>query len=287
MRTLYLAGMAPPEEVEPILGAEEKDSKPRPSGPLKDKLVPLDPRHGVFPNHVMTPLLSTLYHFREDREKAIELLQQQIPILLEEASTRRFNVLQMPQNANLSLDNTFKERILGINTKTDLWLVFGYWSMSSILYFLLTGEESFNEEKVDTFSESFLKRMLLLLDQDQTITPFGLPERRTPRPGVYFRLLTAGGNHAPAVVEAIRQTVESLKINDCDPDHVTRVLRCMVPLPHDEAYKNKPTGKFQNCFMLCADPSWHGQLEAPTQVFWRYMGSRVKDRMLMGEDPLK
>jgi hypothetical protein len=288
MRKLFLFGMAPPIEKQLQLAMVKQDRNPRPCGRLGRKLVPLDPRHGVFPNHVMTPLLATLFHLRSNLPNAIEFLLDQIPSLLEDESVKRFNTLQMPDGQNLVMDGNCREILDGkIDTRAHLLLVFGYWSVSSIVYYLLTGRSTFSEDQVDSYSELFLRSVLEKLGNGQHIAPFGVPKKLAPRPGIYFRLFTCSEAVTPRVIEAMTATIIERKENTCDPERVVRILRSIVPLPHDEAYKNKPVGKFQTCFMSCADPDKHAGQPAPTQVFWSYIGSTIAKRLVVGDDPLK
>lgn len=288
MRTLYLMGMAPPIEKVPQLTTEARDTMPRPSGRLGRTLVALDPRHGVFPNHVMTPLMATLYHLRSCAADADNFLQHQLPDILDDESGRRLNVLKMPEGRNLAISAACKDMVdEKLDTSSHLLLVFGYWSISSLVFYTLTGRPTFSETEVDAMSRAFLKGVLDKLGNRNEYAPFGLPKKRTPRPGVYFRLLTCSDTTTANVTEAITATVEQLRESGCDAERVTRLYRSIVPLPHDEAYKNKPTGKFQNCFMLGSDPEHHAQIPAPPQVFWRHIGSTIARRLLMGDDPLR
>jgi hypothetical protein len=249
------------------------------SGSLGANLVPLDPRHGVFPNHVMTPLLSTLVFLRNDPALATRFLTEQVPVLLDDCSPRRFNVLKMPEGQRRTLDPVSVDRLRTLNPTNDLWLVFGYEAIASLVYHLLTEHTSFEFADADKVSKTFLGKVLEGV-RDLNLIPFGLPVRRTPLPGVYFRLLAAVGLDAPRIAAQISATVAEMGKTGCDAKRITGVLRSIVPLPHDEAYKNKPTGKFQNCFMLCCDPSQHKNCANPPTVFWKYMGQRIAERLL-------
>lgn len=165
----------------------------------------------------------------------------------------------------------------------ELWLVFGYEAIASLVHHLLTEQTSFRFGEADKTSKTFLEKVLLGV-RDLNVIPSGFPARRAPLPGVFFRLLSAVGPDAPRIMEQIKATVSEIGKAGCDATRITRILRSLVPLPHDEAYKNKPTGKFQNCFMLCCDPKDHKGCAVPSTVFWKYMGQRIAERLQQTEE---
>jgi hypothetical protein len=235
----------------------------------------------------MTPLMSTLYHIRNNQQAALKLLEEQMPVLLQDVSPRRINVLKMPEGDRRVLDPTFVDYIAKLDSASDLWLVYGYEAITSLVYYLLKQETTFSfKHDADAVGQQFLKKVLERLPATVRMLPSGFPKRRTPLPGIYFRLFTDGGVNTQVLVPAIRDTVSELAKPGSDVERTVKQLRCTVPLPHDEAYKNKPIGKFQNCFMLCCDPTAHASCSRPPVVFWQYMGQRIAERLFQ-IDPLQ
>ena len=80
-------------------------------------LVPLDPRHGVFPNLVMTPLMSLLHAARASGQDVAETYGH-VQGLLEDGNERRFNAFEKggeyPTNPDFEILTSTAERLSGM-----------------------------------------------------------------------------------------------------------------------------------------------------------------------------
>ena len=269
MRKLCLVGMAPPQD-------KKKETPPFPSGHLSS-LVALDPRHGVFPNLVMTPLLATLASMHNDLPNR-EALYEQLAELLADSSPRRFNLLEKPIGSHLTMSQEAQLRVDQMRPESELWLVFGYWTNCALLMYLTTRQTSFDKGTLDAFVREFLRRSL---QDGQAPFPRTVPSARSAITGLLCRLCSEEGALAGRL---LREGLANMKeCQSADTERVVKVLRSVLPLPHNEAYQNVPFGKIQNCFMLVADPEDHGSKGIPSQVFWRYMGALVKRKLTVTE----
>jgi hypothetical protein len=276
MRNLYLVGMSPPPNKVPHVD-------PYPSGSLGTLLAPLDPRHGVFPNLVTAPLLSTLYHLHSDSV----LFQQfflQTMALMEDNSPRRLNVLKKPVGTTFEMDDRALDLLTHIDPEKDLLLIFGYWSISALVMYLLQGKTDFTPKEVNSFSKKFL-RTAIQIARPHNLLPHKLPARRAPLPGSYFRLCSNPDPDGTGAVSVLQQTVAKWVQDQAKIANIVATLRSLVPLPHNEAYQMYPFGKVQNCFMLAVDPSRHQGVTPPPEVFWRFMGKRIMERLLVPTSP--
>jgi hypothetical protein len=275
MRNLYLVGMSPPPDKVPHID-------PYPSGALGTSLVALDPRHGVFPNLVTAPLLSTLYHLHSDSVLFQEFFLQAMD-LMEDISPRRLNVLKKPVGTKFEMDENTLALLARINPEKDLWLVFGYWSISALVMFLLQGKTDFTPGEVSGFSKKFL-RAAIQIARPSDLLPHKLPARLAPLPGSYFRPCSNPDPDGTGEVSVLRRTVGRWVGDSAVIARIVATLRSLVPLPHNEAYQMYPFGKVQNCFMLAVDPTHHRGV-TPPEVFWRFMGERIKERLLDPTSP--
>jgi hypothetical protein len=276
MRQLYLVGMSPPPDKVP-------HADPYPSGSLGTSLVPLDPRHGVFPNLVTTPLLSTLCHLHSDRNLFDEFFLQ-VMDLMGDTCPRRLNVLKKPVGTQLEMDPQAVELLAQLNPQRDLLLVFGYWSISAVVMHLLQQRLEFTPQELSRFSKHFL-RAAVQISRPTDLLPHELPRRLAPLPGFYFRLCSNPDPNGARTVSVLNRTVEKWVQDPARVAVIVNTLRSIVPLPHNEAYQMYPFGKVQNCFMLAVDPTHHRGV-TPPDVFWRFMGKRIRDRLLVPTSPI-
>ena len=257
--------------------AKKRDSSPRNSGSLTS-LVPLDPRHGVFPNLVMTPLMATAFHLHPNASLVAQFMSQ-VTEILEDTSPRRLNVLQQPTGDENQLHPSVIDILSKINPHQDLLLVFGYWSVSAIIMYLLQEKTCFRDSDVHHFNNRFLGEALKLA-KPANLLPDRLPECLTPKTGIYFRLCSDPDPEGTGMTRILRQTSRKMAFSEDRIEQAIPLLRALIPLPHNEAYDRYPYGNAQNSFMLCRDLREQKNIDSPTNVFWRYMGKRIRDRLL-------
>ena len=275
LRQIRLVGMAPP-------GSPRKrlEQQPRPSAKLTE-YVALDPRHGVFPNLVMTPLLATLYHLHPRANLTQEFMEQVVE-LLEDDSSRRHNVLLKPNGTETEykIDPRTIKLLNALRPEDDLWIVFGFRPISALLGYLLHGSKKKERDELATTARTFLRHAMEASPNDAALPPTLHSSAITPLPGIFFHLCTApdpGGND---VVAALRYAVRAMKVPEARIPKIVSILRSLVPLPHNEAYDQYPIATGQNSFMLCRTLKDHGD-DVPPEVFWRYMGRRIAERLLV------
>jgi hypothetical protein len=275
MRELTLVGMAPPKD-------KKSKTEPFPSGQITS-LVPLDPRHGVFPNLVMTPLLAILYAFKEDAGASSQFWSQ-VEEVLKDVTPRRFNLLNKPSGTTLEISNEAVTRLNQLNTDKDLWAVFGFWTISSLITYLVTGAIKFTKGEAESYSREFVRRACEEWNESMSF-PKSVPSTRSALNGILLRLCTDPDPDGNGVVAMMKHaTMEMLK-----PEHKDRykriigILRSCVPLLHNEAYQLVPFGKVQNCFVMCLDPAAQEGQPAP-EVYWKFAGGRTKNRLFAVAD---
>jgi len=273
LKRLSLVGMAPP-------GAPRKraEQPPCPSGKLTD-YVALDPRHGVFPNLVMTPLLATLYHLRSDATLLHEFMDQ-IVELLEDNSPRRHNILLKPTENKYELDPRMVSRLKAFRTADEVWLVFGFRPISALLSYLLHG--STMEKGKDEFertARTFLGHAIKACPNHPTLPSAIHGSAITPLPGIFFYLCTTPDPDSTGVVAALHHAALAMTASKSRASKTAAVLRSIIPLPHNEAYDRYPIASGQNAFMLCRTPKEPGGGDVPPEIFWRYIGQRIAIRL--------
>ena len=268
MKKLLLAGKAPPK-------FKKRKTTPFPSGDLTG-LVALDPRHGVFPNLVATPLLATVMAFFEDGndEQLLKILEQARAIVADD-SPRRFNVLCKPDGKTLQLDCMLAERLARHDPENEIWLVFKYSTVNALIIFLLTGETEFTRKHLDDFGERFLSAALSAPGCE-----LRMPERRTTQAGVLFRLLADEDPKGIGAVSHLRHAIRKISPKK-DIEHLLKILRSFIPLLHNEAYDQPVVGLAQNRFMTAVDlrPNSPEFGAVPPDPYWRFIGNAIKRRI--------
>jgi hypothetical protein len=275
LRQIRLVGMAPPGPPKKLT-----EQPPRPSAKLTD-YVSLDPPHGVFPYLVMTPLLATLYHLHP-RSALTQEFMEQIVELLEDDSPRRHNVLLKPNGTEDKIDPHTITLLNALRPDNDLWLVFGFRPISALLSYLLHGpkNEEKDRDKLANTARTFLRHAMKACPNDQPLPPAVPGSAITPLPGIFFHFCTAPDPDGNGVVAALRYAVRAMNVREARIPKIVSVLRSLVPLPHNEAYDQYPIASGQNSFMLCRTLKDHGD-DVPPEVFWRYMGRRIAERLLI------
>jgi hypothetical protein len=118
----------------------------RASANLPAKLVPMDPRHGVFPNLVMKPLFAAVFAaFQNNPDDLLALMREVEPVVRDD-SDRRFNVFspritdqkENPDDHFEVNEQEIARRIQAFDPEHDLWLLFGHQTNFGLLKWLST-----------------------------------------------------------------------------------------------------------------------------------------------------
>lgn len=271
MKTLYLVG-----ESSPI--SDATGIQPPACGTLT-ALVPLDPRHGVFPNLVMTPLLATMSAFQIAGEVPSELWKH-VNRLLEDNSEYRFNLFDKLKGSKSADDRfTMREEAVAkwssFDSKNDLWLIFGYQTAFGLLRWLLKGQERATRQQIKTFGTEFLSLASKRWAPD-TGLPATPPKDKCAQEGYLHRLCTNEDVDGQGVCQMLRHAIQHWQPQLAD--EVLIRLRSVVPLLHNEAYQLAPYGIGQVCFLLCGP--WGANVKSPQELYWRFIGGSVKRRLV-------
>jgi len=260
MRRLFLVGMAPPAD-------GKRCARPFPVG-LSEMLIALDPRHGVFPNLVMTPLLSTLFQLRDKREQLNDFLGQ-LTDLLGDDGKRRFNVFASVEDGLYLLSEELHAQLSELHDRKKLWVVFGYWSVAGILWSL------FNPSAIrgELAEEDLVALPRILVVKAGRLAPRKLS--MTAVLGVIHRLCTGDGKDLQDLELGVRKILDE-KGYSAQLDRVVAALRSIVPISHNEAYQTLPTGHIQNHFVLGKVPTDSDNPE----LFWKYIGQAIARRLV-------
>lgn len=269
MRNLYLVGKALPED-------KARHRVPFPSGALTD-LVALDPRHGVFPNLVMTPLFATVMAFYEDRDlENMAMLLSQATEILKDHTPRRLNALTKPVGGKCRLEAAAIGLLAKLDTERELWLVFKHSTAFALISYLLTDKEEFTEGELNSYGAEFLRRAAAASNGNLL-----LPEYLNTQVGLLFRLCAGEDVDGRGCSTFMRRAVEEMAPTK-DANLIVKKLRCFVPLLHNDAYDKAPFGLIQNRFMACWDipPDQPNHESPPADPYWRFVGKAIKRRLL-------
>lgn len=254
---------------------------------LPPKLVALDPRHGVFPNLVMKPLLAAVYSLAKEGDDldVIEFFTRLDPILQDE-TCRRFNVfkdriptpigpdkkrLHKASEDEFIVDqDVIESKLESPIPENALWLVFGHQTNFGLLAWLLKNREQsiFKRSEIVSFSEEFIRQVFKVDPSFNGVRPNSL----SGRVGVLNRLCTG------ITTETILGSVLD-GLPRCDCDDVTTVLeifRSIVPLLHNEGYQDgsQAIGNKQNHFVRFAKGN-----NQNGDLYWQVMGYAIAKRM--------
>ncbi|MEX1028168.1 MAG: hypothetical protein WD049_09215 [Candidatus Paceibacterota bacterium] len=266
MRTLSLVGESLP------------DGRPVPVGPL-DGLVALDARHGVFPNLVMTPILSALWAFDQVKLNP-SALWRQVPGLLEGVD-RRFNLFNKdttdPKNPTFEIHPDAEGRLTGFDTATDLWALFGFQTTFGLFRWVLKRDRAATKKQIKSFAIGFLASALERWTPESGL-PKALPKNMCAQEGYAHRLCTqddaSGASVLPMLIHAVHRHTSFPEQVD---NHV-ELFRCFVPLLHNEAYQLAPYGVGQANFVLSQDYDVGGDGHA-AELYWTVMGKALMRRL--------
>jgi hypothetical protein len=243
-------------------------------GNLKS-LEPLDARHGVYPNLVMTPLLSALWAMRQQNDNTDEFWKQ-IESLLD-TTANRFNVFKKSDSGKKD-DPAFeilpdtKRRVTGFDASSELWALFGYQTVFGLIRWVLTGEDKTTKSKIKSFAKEFLAAAGMTTDQS-VVHSNAVPKNRSAKEGIVHRLCT----HADQE-HRLRQAVQSNTKFLTDAERHLQLFRCFIPLLHNEAYQMVPYGLGQANFSLAKDYDHRGA-EHAGELYWKVMGKAIAFRL--------
>lgn len=229
-------------------------------------LVPLDARHGVYPNLVMTPLLSTLWALREQKGDT-ERFWNQIGGLLD-STANRFNVFKKMERPNNSctvfeiLPDT-KRRLLDFCVDSQLWALFGYQTVFGLIRWVLKGEVTVTKPQIEKFAVTFLSAAGVQ----------AVPKNLSAQEGVVHRLCTRADQESN-----LRKAVLATTTFPKDAERHLRMFRCFVPLLHNEAYQLVPYGLGQANFSMAKDYDHRGS-EHAGELYWKVMGKAIATRL--------
>jgi len=244
MRELFLVGMAPPVS-----------KKGEYIGDLKDDLVPLDPRHGVFPNLVMTPLLSGLM-FLKTKNEQIEFIKM-VRRILEQQSTNRLNVFEsIDKKKNNPFSHSFKKLMMTLRPDHHICVIFGFWSSNAAIRYVLDGPTSeCNYAEIRQFSEEFLSS-----------AGFNVPKELSARTGITLRITRKIADNNQEQIRRLTDKYEEEKV---------RKLAAIIPLLHNEAYQLPQTGLCQRAFMNANIFGDFDRNQIPPKQYWEFIGEEI------------
>lgn len=243
-------------------------------------LVPLDPRHGVFPNLVMTPLLSLLWAAHQERKDHTELWVQ-VNELLYDDTERRFNVFRKvvdyPTNPRFELLDKTKDRLASMRSAEEVWVLFGYQTTFGLIRCLLKGEMNTCKRQIRRFANEFLTSAVKAWTLS-TGLPHEIPKNMSAQEGYIHRLCTDEDSGGSGVVAMLRHAIQHHTSYPEKLDEHLCILRSFVPMLHNEAYQLAPYGVGQANFVLGLDYDTKGT-EHASELYWRVTGKALLRRL--------
>lgn len=263
---------------------------------LPSHLVPLDPRHGVFPNLVMKPLFAAGYSLAEEKEAEVAEFFREMKDVVSDTSKRRFNLFmdratkskgrakkkEQTENSELTavedrtelfeIDNeALAGRVANFDCQRDLWLVFGHQTNFGLLWWLTNKKEASQTQKtkIKDFSEEFVS----VVSKCDPQVEAGSCTQLSSRIGLFHRLCT-GANGSATLQSAISRLEPK---SGYSTEQIVEILRATVPLLHNEGYQDgqNPTGNAQSHFVRHA----RGKT-CKGDLYWQVMGYSIAQRML-------
>ncbi len=284
MKRLWLVGESLP------LKQDGSERKARQTANLPATLVPLDPRHGVFPNLVMKPLFAAGYTLSMKHADWLLRFFQEMKEVVADQSTRRFNLfndhctspkgrgndaaLLHPSSDFFEINEvSMTDRIGSFDLQNDLWLVFGHQTNFGLLRWLLDKSTATKASKSEfrDFSKKFANEATKCAPKYASEDTSQL----TARIGLLHRLCT-GIDTQPALESIIANLIPS-RLNEVD--RIVRLLRATVPLLHNEGYQDgsNSSGNAQGHFVRFAKSK-----VAQADLYWQVMGNAIATRVLGG-----
>jgi hypothetical protein len=272
MRRLYLVG-----ESMPLRDNDGREPSPIEAvtiGKYGNRLLPFDPRHGVFPNFVMTPVLATIYAL-DRRGQDMRFLMNQLPWLLHDGPdgepTRIFNVFrEKSRKPDVSFEINEEEilRRWDAFEESQVWVLTGYHTTFGLLGWLLDKSRiRVRRQETAKFAANFLRACVG--DRIGRKTPW------TGHSGWLFWLCSQANAGDLTAYQSLRKGVDDCSGPECDAERVTAFLLRAVPTLHNDAYRNGRTGYNQACFVCHATGR-----PAPETIYWKLIGDEIASRLI-------
>lgn len=278
MKRIYIIGESLP------LKSDGQKRLAHKTNQLSDSLVPMDPRHGVFPNLVMKPLFATAYALHRNGHSAVGRFIESVEEILQDNSPRRLNVFEdrrtkpkkkksepkppdQPEFFETSTER-LNATLAGFDYEHDLWLVFGHQTNFGLLWWLVDNTAIRRVEKTDIvdFAKTFTNFICCA-----SSTTFPNTDTGSGRVGLLHRLCVGVNNHV-----VLRRAIEKLNPKSNSADRITRILRSTIPLLHNEGYQDgsHPIGNAQAHFVRNA-------IAKPLtgDLYWQVMGNAISTRL--------
>ena len=284
MKRLWLVGESLPLKED---GSERKAHK---TSNLPATLVPLDPRHGVFPNLVMKPLCTAGYSLSLSHVDQLLPFFKEMKEIISDESERRFNLYENratkskgrgKQNPEKKVvaeifainDGGISARIASFDLENDLWLVFGHQTNFGLLWWLLDKELDRKVEKDDI--RAFSEKFVAAVSECSPAHAYEKKSQLSSRIGLLHRLCT--GIDTRTILESAVAKLGPK--SEFSAARISELLRATVPLLHNEGYQDgtNATGNAQSHFVRRAKGKVaHGDL------YWQVMGNAIATRVLGG-----
>ena len=282
MRRLWLVGESLP------LKKDGSERKAHETANLPAILVPLDPRHGVFPNLVMKPLFAAGYSLSQGHANQLLPFFQEMKHVVSDKSMRRFNLFEnrvtkskgggkrTPDEKAVTEifeinDARMSARVDSFDLQNDLWLSFGHQTNFGLLWWLLdkTAAHRVGKPQMKDFSNRFVSAV------GDTSPSYSCDKNSqlSSRIGLLHRLCT--GTDTKEILEG---AVEKLgPKSSYSAEQISDVLRATIPLLHNEGYQDgrNPTGNAQWHFVRRATGK-----AAQDDLYWQVMGNAIATRIL-------
>jgi hypothetical protein len=249
-----------------------------------EALVALDARHGVFPNLVVTPLLSAIWAMNKMRVDTTAFWNQVEGLL--ESTQHRFNAFSKsastdPKNPEFVIHPIASKRLAEFDTSSELWALFGYQTIFGLMRYVLTGEKKATKREIKKFAKSFLT-VAIQHWVDGAGIPKGVPGNMCAQEGMVHRLCTHADTDGTKVVTMLRHAIAENTLFSGMVEHHLKVFRCFVPLLHNEAYQLAPYGVGQANFALAEDYYVMGTTHS-VELYWKVMGETLRRRLMTEE----
>ncbi|MBX7104582.1 MAG: hypothetical protein K1X57_10910 [Gemmataceae bacterium] len=269
MKTVSMVGESLP------LRDDGSEYKVTACGQLGSQLETFDSRHGVFCNFVMTPLLASI-HALTQQEADVEPLCGQLEDILKDGSERRFNVFGKKKKGKdeaFVIDANLASRVREFDPTRQLWLLFGYQTAFGLMAWLLDNQETttWTRKRIEEVGFAFLtaasthERLLKGWPKPVEVEP------KTGHTGLLHRLCVEAEG-----AEMLKTAVETMAKPNADRDRILTIFRSLVPLLHNEGYRQANIGNVQVCFLNYAT----GKVgTTPSEQYWRVIGSAIACRL--------
>lgn len=292
IRKLYIVGESLPVARPQKIRANESETKrriprekaPKPCGSLPAALVPIDPRHGVFPNLVMTPLMAT-WHALQSEQELYESFWNECTAIVKDLSDRRFNVFDEPElmpkgeerNDRFKISQTAIEGVTRLMLGSELWIVSGFTSCFGLIMHWVTKQSEMRRHEVADFANEFIDEAIKAWQIGMNI-PVCHEKSQTSQLGYLHRLCADPEPDRSGATKLLQKAVQKYAADEPERERFLHCLRSLCPFLHDDAWKNVPIGNNQKHFLLTADPESLG-LHFPFRPYWRFMGASIKSRL--------